>query len=177
MKKLVYTIITLACFSSCGRLREQTNINFDANYRATIRVPDPALITGLYVDCPVVSVATRHQALLDQHEAKADKVQKVHMLVCRMDSNPDYQNFDYIDSIHVYASTSDLPELMIARKSIIPKKQFHMDLVQISDVQLKDYFLQDTIYIRAELFTNKKPQPGTSFDLAPVMYVEAKSVL
>jgi hypothetical protein len=176
----------LVCFSSCDRFREQTNTNFDVTYHGVVSVPEGRVITnggpfpssgGLSVDFPAVAVATKSRQYADEYHIKTDKVVKAHLLMFRFYQAPTYHNLDYVDSIHVYMSTSDLPEILVARRSIIPKNQFMLDMVPETFQNLKEYFKQDIIYLRTELYINKLPDEGNKFDLVPTIYVEAKSVL
>jgi hypothetical protein len=161
MKRFICSMAILVCFSNCDRFREQTNTNFDVTYHAVVSV----------------AVATKSHQYADEYHIKTDKVVKAHLLMFRFYQAPTYHNLDYVDSIHVYMSTSDLPEILVARRSIIPKNQFMLDMVPETFQNLKEYFKQDIIYLRTELYINKLPDEGNKFDLVPTIYVEAKSVL
>ncbi len=60
---------------------------------------------------------------------------------------PQNGNFDFVDTIQVFLKADGLEEKLVAYKYGIPKGQSSVDLDR-ADVDLKQYFLKDTMFLR-----------------------------
>ena len=86
---------------------------------------------------------------------------------------PATQNFDFLDSVQVYISAAGQPELLVAYQYSIAKGQTTLNMNPVTDVNLKNYFVQDTIYFRLTTHVNAIPATGTQLNIASSFHVQA----
>ena len=79
---------------------------------------------------------------------------------------PSGSNFDFMDTIRVYVSAQGLEEKLAAKKYGIPKGQQTLEL-DCEDVNLKEYFIKDTMYIRFGGHFTGVPDSNAKIELTP----------
>ncbi|MES2703876.1 MAG: hypothetical protein V4649_14645 [Bacteroidota bacterium] len=168
MKKTLslLTLIVLL-FTNCRKIKEETLLNFDVAFEETVAVPPPGVQSegglpagGASLDFPSYAIATNIKQKLDQYNTKSEKVTDVKLLLHSIQIlRPQYHYFDYLDSVELYISAPNQPEKLIAYRYDVPKGIFTLDFKTVQDVNLKQYLLQDTIYLRMRAHVNAVP-PG-----------------
>ena len=86
---------------------------------------------------------------------------------------PPTQNFDFLDTIQLYLSAAGQPEMLVAYQYVIPKGATTLDFFTVTDVNLKNYFLADTMYFRMRARINTVPEGGTKLNIASVFHMLA----
>lgn len=173
MKKVVtlsLALLTLT-FTDCKKLKELAEINQDFPYNEEVEIPfgnstGQPLPTGIPVSLPPYSFATNYESYLDQYNTSTSKVIHVKLKSLSMRvTYPAAQNLDFLDTVRVYVSGTNLPEKLAAYKYPVPKGLRFLDL-DIVDQNLKEYFLRDSMFVRLTGFANALPAAGTKMDLA-----------
>jgi len=189
MKKSIVVILVLATvgavvfLTSCGgKLKQLANINFDIPYNQQITVPGtgyaygtPLPGGGITLPFPAVPVATNSQQYITQYHTSADKILMVNLKSMNLQiASPSGQNFDFLDNISIYISAKNQPEMLIASQNSVPKGQTTLNFtVPDSTVNLKSYFLADTMYFRLSAHINAVPPTGEQLQLSSVFHVLA----
>lgn len=171
MKRItaVFTLAGLLIFASCDKLKELADINFSVDYKETVDVPglpnNPNIppTEGLTESIPRIGTATNSEETIKQYNTSSDLIKSVKL--GKLDlifEAPASQNFDLVDSIWVFVATSSTGnnEQLIAHKYGVPRnvRQVSMDIV---DLNLKDHFLQDSMYFRLQGHFYKAPDSAT----------------
>ena len=184
MKKIGFLtgIVLTALFISCNKVKQLANINVDIPYTVQVTVPqvdgDPAGLPlppgGINLPFPAVAMQTNSQQYLAQYHTSASKIVDVALKSMSLDIlSPPGQNFDFLDNVQIYISTRTLPEVLVASANNIPNGQTTIDLATVSSVNLKDYFVQDTIIFRMSAHVNAIPASGTELQISSTFHLLA----
>jgi hypothetical protein len=167
---------------ACNKVRQLANINVDIPYSTTINIPGTAVDAGLpfppqgiSLPFPAFPIATNSKQQLAQNNTIAEKVIEADLktLSLTIVSPPDL-TFDFVDSVRLYISAKNLPEQLVAYEYNIPKGLHTLNLTTNTNVNLKDYFLQDTMYFRFYTHINSlPPKTDGQLNVAAVMHVLA----
>ena len=177
MKKadLVAGALTLVAVA-CNKIEDLANISKDFTYTEVVDVPSitglPSVIDslpqgGISADAPVMPMETNSAQYISESGSSANLVQHVKLVkfVTTM-KEPSGSNFDFMDTIRVYVSAQGLEEKLAAKKYGIPKGQQTLEL-DCEDVNLKEYFIKDTMYIRFGGHFTGVPDSNAKIELTP----------
>lgn len=177
MKKIMFlTGITLLTLSfSCTKIKQLANINLNIPYSAQVTVPTVQGYTtgqklppgGLALPFPATGIPTNSQQTLAQYNVSSSKIVSVYLQSLSIQIiAPNNQNFDFLDTIQLYISVPLQPEVLVAYEYNIPKGQNTLTLTPVADVNLKNYFLADTMYFRLYAHINAIPASGTQLNIS-----------
>jgi hypothetical protein len=175
MKKIVlcWSLAALALSSGCSKdtLTNLTNISFFYTYREDLQLPEEATSRtstsrplGISVPLPpfTYTFSTGIDEIAADNNTSREKLVSVKVDSLYMQAvAPTSQNFDFIDQVQLYVSAKGVPEVLVGEKIPVPKGQstLHLDA---KDVELKPYFLQDSITLRVQATVNALPALGTT---------------
>lgn len=173
----------MVLFAACSKVKQLANISFNLPYNTTVSIPRTTIDTGLpfpprgiSLPFPAVPVATNSKQALSQNNTIAEKVIEADLksLSLTIVSPPDL-TFDFVDSVQLFISANNLPEQLVAYSYNIPKGVRSLNLTTNTNVNLKQYFLQDTMYVRLTTHINSIPalQSDGQMSVAAVMHVTA----
>lgn len=179
---LLTTFITSAVFfASCDKLKELTSFSQDFDYKEFIDVPGlPSQQTqlppgGASESLPRFGVATNSKAYIEQYKTAVDLITDVLLSKLNMSiTNPVNSNFNYVDTIQLYVSTSPsgTNEQLIAYKNNIAKGLQKVDL-DVTNINLKDYFVQDSMYYRIYAHFVEIPDKETRVEINTTLTMKA----
>lgn len=175
-------MITLVIAAGCKKVKDLANISVNIPYTQHVSIPNntgydygfPLPGGGLDIALPVVPVPTNSKAYLDQYHTNSDKLIKVDLNSLSLElTAPATQNFDFLDTVRLYISAPGQPEALVAYKYGVDKGMKALTLTANSDVNLKNYFLADTMYFRTGMHINAVPAPGAEMDIKSVFNLVA----
>lgn len=173
-------LLTLSCGKIKEKLQDITTINKDIKYNETAEIPeaiDNIVIIppgGISLSMPKFGFPTNSAQLLADFNTTTDLVDDVTIKEVSLKIQaPPSQNFDFVDTIKVYLSSANAPEQLAAYKYGIPKGQNSITLDR-TDLNIKDYFLSDSIFYRLHGHYIDKPAKGTQFNLNSVFRLTAR---
>jgi len=168
--------------AGCSKIKQLANINVDIPYSTQVTVPQVQGYTagvalpagGLELPTVTVAFATNSQTYLSQYGTAANMVTDVYLksLVIQIQA-PTNQNFNFLDNVQVYMSTATLPQVLVASESNIPEGSTTLNLTTNTDVDLKTYFVQDTIYLTMAAHVNAIPAAGEQLNISSVFHLTA----
>ncbi len=183
MKKLLtYALVFLAASSGCKKVESLANISVNIPYSQQVEVPrvdgydygTPIPFGGVNLPFPAIPVVTNAKDYLVQYHTNANKVVSVSLKSLTLDIvSPASENFDFLDNVQLYLSAPGLPEQLLAYQNAIPKGATTVAVTTAGDFNLKEYFLKDTMYIRASMHINAVPHPGTQMKISSVFNLVA----
>lgn len=186
MKKLmILSVVALtSLLTGCTKVKHLADINVDIPYNQEVTVPQyaggggieglPIPNGGAQLPFPAIPVATNSKAYIAQYGTSAEKILSVTLKSLKLQMlAPEGRNFDFLDNVEVYISGQTLPEMLLASDYSIPKGQTTLVLNTSTDVNLKNYFLQDTIYFRMTAHINSVPYSGSHMNIASVFHMLA----
>lgn len=177
----LFAIAFISLFSACKKVKNLANINFDVPYNQQITVPSsgypygtPLPAGGITLPFPAIPVPTNAQQYVAQYGTSTDKILMVNLKSMTLDIvSPAGQNFDFLDKVDIYVSAKSQPEVLVASQSNVPKGQTSLHFDASTSVNLKSYFLADTIYFRMNAHINAVPPVGEELKLSTVFHVLA----
>ena len=183
MKKILLgcAMAVLALGTGCKKVKDLANISVDLPYTQQVTIPPvdgytfgfPLPAGGASLPFPAVPFATNSKSYLEQYHTTSAKVIKVGLksMVIEL-TTPPGQNFDFLDTVQLFISAPSQAEVLVAYKYSIPQGQTSLKLTT-SDVNLKDYFLADTMYIRTNMHVNAVPAPNAQMNIKSVFNLVA----
>ncbi len=183
MKKLIL-LCTLAAFSllpACSKIKQLANINVDLPFSQQMQVPavqgyteGMQLPMGVTIPFPAIPVATNSKDFIATYNTAANMIVDVDLKSLNFQiTAPATQNFDFMDTVQLYISSKSQPEVLVAYKYGVPKSTQSIDFYTITSVNLKNYFVEDTMYFRISAHVNAIPASGTNLKLSSVLHVLA----
>jgi hypothetical protein len=174
MKKVIglLSLAGLVLAVGCTKLKNLTTINVDVPlsnstsipkvYDTSNHIPFPA--AGVSASLPSISIPTNSQQFISGNNTTVNDITSVSMKSATIQMTaPSGANFDYLDSINVYLSATNLPTILFASKTSIPKGQNTINLdLSPADTSMKSYFLKDTLNISANAHFNNLPPANYS---------------
>ena len=186
MKQIASIAVVAMVFilQSCIKINPISNLDFNVNipYSQQVTVPQVAGDTfgvslpagGVALSFPAVPIATNSQQYISQYNTSADKIINVDLDSFALQIlSPAGQNFDFLDTVQLYMSASSQPEVLVAYNYNIAKGQTTLNLNPITTINLKNYFIKDTIYIRLNTHVNAIPATGTQLNTYTVFHMLA----
>lgn len=155
-KVLAIVVAGLLIAASCKKLVSLADIKFSvplsqkANVDGLPNSPFVPPNEGLKASIPAIPVATEYEKNLKENNTNADLIKHVYLgaLNLRVDE-PQSQTFNLVDSIWLHMSAKGMPEILAAHKFGIPKDIRYLEL-ETTDEDIRNYFVQDTVYFRLE---------------------------
>ena len=186
MRKIAGIMVVAMVFTltSCIKINPITNLNINVNipYSQQVTVPQVAGDTfgvalpagGIALSFPSTPLATNSQTYITQYNTSADKIVEVDLDSFALQIlSPASQNFDFLDSVQLYISAPSQPEVLVAYSYSIAKGQTTLNLNTITSVNLKNYFIQDTLYLRISTHINAIPATGTQINSKTIFHMLA----
>ena len=174
-------ITALMGAASCDKAKSLADINVDIPYNSSINVPDGGYtpgqalpLGGVSLPFPALPIPTNSKSYIEQYHTSTDKIRTVGLKSLQLEMQaPTSYNFDFLDTVQVYISTRTSPEQLIAYQYNVAKGLSTIPLTTVSAVNLKDYFIQDTIYFRLSSHINAVPPSGTQLNIKSVFHMVA----
>lgn len=184
MKKilLMCAIAAVGLTTGCDKVKSLANISVDIPYNQQVSIPPvsgytfgfPLPAGGVGIAIPAVPIVTNSKSYLDQYHTTSAKVINVALKGLALElTTPAGQNFDFMDSVQLFISAPAQSEQLVAYQYGIAKGQSTLTLITNTDVNLKDYFLQDTMYFRTYMRVNAVPAPGAQMEIKSIFNLVA----
>jgi hypothetical protein len=175
---IAFSLVIIA--TGCKKIKRLADIHVDIPYNTQVSVPkidgDPGtpLPVSVPISFPAVAVATDSKEQLSKYGTAANLVVTVYLKSLALQIQPPTSgNFNFLDNVQVYLSAKNLPEKLVAFQTNIPKGTSTLNLGTNTEVNLKDYFLQDTIYLRLNASINAIPPSGVKLDVNSIFHMIA----
>jgi hypothetical protein len=179
---LMAGIALVTLFAGCNKIKQLANINVNIPYNAQVTVPTvegdtagfPLPPGGVTLPFPTLAVPTNSQQYIAEYNTSTDKILNVDLQSLALQIlSPASQNFNFLDSVEIYISTSTLPEMLVAYDYNVAKNATTLDLTAETNLNLKTYFIQDTIIFRISTHINAIPASGTQLNIASTFHLLA----
>ena len=184
MKKSIWicVLLAIAILNGCKKVKDLATISVNIPYTQHVSIPNnsgyaygfPLPGGGVDISIPLVAVPTNSKAYLDQYHTNGDKVIKVGLNGLTLQPTaPQNENFDFLDTVRLYISVPGHQEQLAAYKYSVEKGMQVIALTTNPDVNLKDYFLEETMNFRVGMHINAVPDPRAEMDIKLVFNLVA----
>lgn len=171
---LLTGILSVILFMGCSKIKDLANLGVDIPYSQTITLPDnvwdtttlgPLPLSGVPISLPVQGEATNSATYISQYNTSTDKIVSLNLKSLNLTINqPAGANFDFLDSVSIYISATGLPNALLAYKGSIAKGLTTVSL-DTTNLDLKPYFLKDTMYLQTNAVFRQVPPSNASINL------------
>ncbi len=164
----LFAIILLLCAASCKKIKKLATINVNIPYNGVLGLPyvgDTAITlppNGLSFSLPLYGMPTYSQQFLSQYNTSASKVNSAKLQNYSMQIvDPTGGYFYYLDTVQIYLSAHGQPEVLVAYNNNVPHDQNIVNMTS-TYIELKNYFLQDSMFLRVYVNFIKVPKEADS---------------
>ncbi len=172
MKKYFMLFALVGLFSSCDKLDELTK--FDMDYDQRVVIPST---TGVDLPFEVFTPEkeTNSSAEFEVNDTRKDLIEEIVLkkLVMTVET-PEGEDFSFLESIIIYMSAEDLPEIKIAwNEDVSATAGEQLELVTTAE-DLKEYIKKDTYTLRLKTVTDEFLSSDYEINIATTFFVDAK---
>ncbi len=167
---LIICLVILSSIS-CKEVDKLTEFNMDFNTQVTF----PATpVSNIPVSISSPSIPTNSSTVFSNRETRQDLIEEI--TLSKMDLNviaPAGNNLDFFQSIEVFMSASDLPEVSIASKMNIPDG-LSILVLEPSGANIKDYIKKADFSLRFAITTDEVTTQDHDLGIEMTYFVDAK---
>ncbi len=182
MKRLMIIpaiIALIVLLFGCKKIKNLANINIDIPYNTVIDIPafkvdTPAMKLSATLNLPRVAVATNSKETMEQYHTNPSNVRQVDLKELGLQIlEPSTGNFDFVDTVQIYMAATTQPEILVAYQYMVRPGANNLDMIPVPNLNLKEYFLADTIYLRMKAVINNAPDAATKVNVKSVFHLLA----
>ncbi|MBS1772369.1 MAG: hypothetical protein JST82_05885 [Bacteroidetes bacterium] len=180
MKRISFVLIALVIILvSCGKtLKDLITIHKNLDYKQSVDIPnitkaDTFPAQGISVDFLKYTIVTNSSNFVKENNTSTDLLTSVKAASLGMTlTNPANGYLNFMDSVRVYISADNLPEQLAAYRYNIPNLLKTIDLT-CNDIELKEYFIKDSMYVRIAAHFTKYPDSNSKADVNTTLSITA----
>ncbi|XHP73950.1 hypothetical protein KCTC52924_01696 [Arenibacter antarcticus] len=167
---MIFAVI--ARFSACDKLDELTK--FEMDYKQRVVIPST---TGIDLPFDIYSPeketnATSEFAVNDTRKDLIEEIILRHLSLNII--SPEGEDFSFLESITVYMSAEDLPEIRIAWNEEVSETAGGLLELETSVEDLKEYIKKDSYSLRLKTVMDEFLSSDYEIEIVSVFFVDAK---
>ena len=188
MKKaatFILAVLVSAGITSCEKTKEDINkaTEFDMNYSTEFTIPSSTLTvpggapsaTTQPIDFNTPEISTASANRFTSESTTKDLIEEIKMTKFNI-SNPG-GNLNYLKSFTIYLKTSNLGDVAVASKTVVPQNVSTLD-ADLANVNIKEYIFKDKIQFRINvvLITGTGASGDQKLKTTQTMHVKGKRI-
>jgi hypothetical protein len=136
----------------------------------------PAMLNiNLPFDIYTPNIETNIEKELEVRNSHKDKVESIHLNVLELRiTNPTNGTFDFLKSIEIVLTADGMSDVLIAHKENIKDNVGSKITMDVENVELKNYLLNDYVKIKIKVVTDKISTQKYDVELFTDFFVDAK---
>ncbi len=172
MKPFFSVLVLLLTFCSCDKVDELTK--FDIDYDTSVVIASAANI-NLPFDVVTPDVETNSESEFAVNDTRKDLIEEIKLKSLRLElASPEDADFSFLESVEIFISAEDLPELQVASIVEVPMDAGTVIELDTSDDDLKDYIKKDRFSLRLNTVTDEVLTEDHTIDVKSIFFVDAK---
>lgn len=109
------------------------------------------------------------------NDTRKDLVEKITLKKLELTlTNPSNTDFSFLESINIFISAEGIPETKIAWKDNIPSDISNFLILDVSEINLKEYIIKDNFVLKLNVVTDELLASDHEIDIHSVFFVDAK---
>ncbi len=172
MRNLIIGLSLVLGFSSCDKVDELTQFEMAYTQSFTIEAGTPLDVPFQLI---TPSIETDYQEIYSQYDTRPDKIEEIKLRKVDFTiTSPSEGSFNFLESIALSISTSDLEKTDIASKSAIGDMNENSISLETADVNLKDYLSVNEFNLNLDVVTDEVLSEDYVIDIHTVFFVDAR---
>lgn len=164
-------ILILCTTSGCNAIDELTKFNMD--YSTQVVIESTANI-NLPFDVISPDVETNSESEFAINDTRKDLIEQIILRELNLTiTAPEEEDFSFLESINIYISAEDLPEMQIASIDEVPDNIGSLELITVG-TDIKEYIKKDSFSLRLNTVTDEIITSDYYIDVDAVFFVDAK---
>ncbi|GGW47255.1 hypothetical protein [Arenibacter certesii] len=162
----------LAAFSACDKLDELTK--FEMDYKQRVVIPST---TGMDLpfDIYTPETETNSSSEFGVNDTRKDLIEEIVLRKLTLNLvTPEGEDFSFLESISVYMSAEDLPEIRIAWNEEVSATVGGTLELETAGDNLKEYIKKTNYTLRLNTVTDEFLSTDYEVDVASIFFVDAK---
>ena len=171
MKKVLCLLVFIAVSISCEDLAERLTV-FEIDYNSEVTIPSTTVV-NFPIDIATPPVKTDANSKFDSNNTSADLVDSIRLKSMQLEvERPEDGNFDFLEDLTVFIEAEGQEEVQIASVKEVADGNMVLNM-EVSDVELKSYVIQDEFTLRVSTTTDKTIQQDHDVKIKTVFRVDA----
>tara|TARA_R110000787_G_scaffold43892_2_gene107534 strand:+ start:125384 stop:125920 length:537 start_codon:yes stop_codon:yes gene_type:complete len=170
--KLLASFIILTLVLGCDKLDELTQFNISYTEEVVI---ESSVVIDLPFNIYTPEINSNSESTFDNNNTHKDLIEYIELTSMILEINsPSNRNFDFLNSIEIFITAENQPEVRMAWKDNIPSNSGNIIELETSSDDLKDYIKQDKFTLRLETVTDELITSDHYIDVKTNFFVDAK---
>ncbi|WP_150451431.1 hypothetical protein [Arenibacter lacus] len=172
MKKYILILAVMLGLGGCDKLDELTK--FEMDYKQRVVIPASAGM-DLPFDVFTPKTETNSSSEFAVNDTRKDLIEEIVLRKLTLSIvSPEGEDFSFLESITVYMSAEDLPEIKIAWNDEVSATVGGVLELEVSDDDLKEYIKKDSYSLRVNTVTDELLKSDHEIEIASIFFVDAK---
>ena len=154
MKKIIFSLLvisTVLLSTSCKKYKE-----FNVTSTSSFTIPSNNALINLPMEIVTPESTTNFQSQVETQGSSSKLIDHVTLTSFNLTiTNPANANFNFLNSIEVYLSSPNQPEILLASQYDIPENNATQLMLNPSGEDLKEYVKESNLTIRTKAVTDK----------------------
>jgi len=176
MKKWI--LIALGSFlifqiQGCKKLKKYTE--FDISTSSNFTIPSSNYIINFPFDVSTPETTTNVQEKIDNEGSSSKLIDEVILTQLNIRINhPETGNFNFLNSVEIYLSSNNQPEILAAWQYDIPENDTRSLDLSTGNTNLKEYMKESNLTLRVKIVTDKIVPYDIDVAATETFHVKAK---
>ncbi|WP_086475865.1 hypothetical protein [Arenibacter amylolyticus] len=172
MKKYILILAVMLGLGGCDKLDELTK--FEMDYKQRVVIPASAGM-DLPFDVFTPKTETNSSSEFAVNDTRKDLIEEIVLRKLTLSIiSPEGEDFSFLESITVFMSAEDLPEIKIAWNDEVSATVGGVLELEVSDDDLKEYIKKDSYSLRVNTVTDELLKSDHEIEIASIFFVDAK---
>ncbi len=168
--KYIIIVASVLCLFSCDSINKLTEFEYSINDQVTIPSSIP-LQLPFSINSP--DVETNSTATFESNDTRKDLIKEIKLIELVLSvEQPDEQDFSFLESIGVFISADDLPEVELASQQTVDMNSRSIQL-ETTGTDFTEYLSKERIDIRVNTITDELITQDIGIDMDITFLVSA----
>jgi hypothetical protein len=174
MKKLLSALLLVSPLAFFGCTKKLTHFYIDYTTQITV----PATLTANFpfsLQTPPVGTNSTYE--FEDHDTRKDKIQSIFLKELKLTiEDPSGETFSFVNSVKLYISTDDLPEVLVAGRDSVPNTIGNVLSLTPADTDLQEYIKADKYRLRVKIISDETVPQDVHIEAYSNFLVDAKLI-
>ena len=172
MKKYIFLIAVSIAVLGCKKLDEFTQFNMP--YSETVVIPSSSGV-NLPFNIFTPDTETDSESTFEVNDTRKDLIEEIKIKKVELNiQSPDGEDFSFLESISVYLSADDLPEIKIAWNDNVSENTSDTLKLELLDIDLQSYIKKDKFSLRLNTKTDEFLASDHEIEIKTLFFVDAQ---